>query len=343
MTFQSFNDIVGNKTSTDLLKTIVSRRVSGETRILATPQAYIIDGPSGAGKTALAKLFVKEFLGEFPKKFDFRQYSKLSSWEDLLEYPSILFEDAHTIPKESWDYLCIQLDSSAFNSVFVFTTTDYARLPANIKSRAFRVPLSNLTEDETVGLLSSLCAKFELNYALGALKYMAQATQGNPNAAMTLLQKCDMIGEITIENAMKIAPNDLDSSCVAILTSICNGGVIEAQRELARLSTSSTPEAIVNGLFTTYSAMYLGKIPSSNLAKLELDYTTGLFLKWKQGMAIDSICLPLLLAELAFPPKRPQMIMGDYEEAAVDKTEPVQREIGARELARILHAKVVNE
>ena len=334
---QSLNDIVGNKTSIDLLRAIITRYSSDKKLII--PHIFIVDGPSGAGKTIVSKLFIKELLGELPRKFDFRQYPSLSTWEDLADYSSILFEDAHNIFKDSWDFLCVLMDLPSFNSFFIFTTTDYAKLPASVKSRAFRIPVTNLDESETVGLLSHICSLFESNYQLGALQHIAQMAKGNPKAAMTMLQKCDLLGEITLDNAKAVAPNELDSTCHSILCKLGSGALVEAQRELAALKHPA--ELIIDTLFTTYAAMYLKKLPGLGSKLSDLSKITEIFLRWKGGIAIDISCLPLLLSEL-FEDPRKHTIAVEYEEP-VSRDEPIPREVGARELARLLHAKVVTE
>lgn len=330
-----FNEVVGNETSINLLRAIVARQI-GEVHVIAIPQSFIFDGPSGSGKTMIAKQFAMELTGEKPKKFDYRQYATLSSWEDLGDYSYIIFEDAHLIPKESWEFLCVLLDAPSFSSTFIFTTTDYSKLPQNIKSRAFRVPLSNLSEEETIGFLSSICAKFDCNYHLSALRYIAQASQGNPKLAMNLLQKCDLLGEISLENATRIAPNDLNTICHSILCKIGQGKNIEAQMLL--IECKSPPESIIDTLFTTYAAMYHGKLPGLEKKISDLNRITSIFLKWKQGISINSNCLPLLLSELMETPKSVSMVV-DYNNQPIVKEEPPEREIGARELARLLHAK----
>ena len=117
--------------------------------------------------------------------------------------------------------------------------------------------------------------------------------------------------------------------------------MIEAQKELTKLVYPSSD--IIDCLFSTYSAMYFKKIPGLEPILADLSKVTEIFLKWKQGLSIVSNCLPLLLSELAEPPKRHSMMVEYNEEKPIAREELPQREIGARELARLIHAKVVTE
>ncbi len=336
---KALSDVVGNRLALNTLRAILDKKGMA-------PRIYIFEGPSGVGKTAIAKFFLKELSGESPKKFNIEAYANIPDWEDLGESP-VLFEEAVRIPKDSWDHICKIADSSKPHPYLVFTTTDYFKLPQQIKSRAFRVQLSKLSTEEAIGFMSKICAEHDIPYELSALQTLSKLTKGVPKEAIKALHLLSLSGPITNDAVASMAPVELESGCYAILNRLIPDfqGALTA---LEKLDLFYSSHDIINGLFTAYSFALFNRATSplyegiccnlSNYKKI-----SDIFLKWKSALAIPSECLPLLLKELS------ESNLDTYSSTsttpAVATTpaprKPVVREIGVSEFARLCNAEIV--
>jgi hypothetical protein len=334
---KTLSDMVGNKVALNTLRAILDKKDMA-------PQLYIFEGASGVGKTALAKFFLKELTGTAPKKFNPNAYSEIPEWGDLGSSP-IIFEEAVRIPKESWDTICNIHDGTKPHPVFVFITSDYFKLPPQIKTRAYRVQLSKLTQDEMMGFLSRICAEHDISYELSALGAIAKLTKGVPKEGIKFLQAVSLQGPITAESVSAVAPVELEAGCNAILSRLVPNfsGAINA---LDKLELSYSTTDIIDGLLSAYSNAVFNRNDSpifegicSNLSNYRK--MTDIFLKWKSGVSLPSNCLPLLLKELA---ESDEVVAssqtGVTTQVATKKQQPVW-EVGASEFARLCNAEVV--
>ena len=334
---KALSDIVGNKIALTTLRAILEKKDKA-------PTMYIFEGASGVGKTALTKFFLKELTGCSPKKFNINSYADIPEWDDLGNFP-VIFEEAARIPKESWDTICNIHDGPKPHPVFVFITSDYFKLPPQIKTRAYRVQLSRLTQEEMVGFLSKICAEHDISYELSALGIIAKLTKGNPKEGIKFLQVVSNQGPITTESVSSVVPVELEAGCNAILSRLIPNfaGAIDA---LDKLELVYPAFDIIDGLFSAYSNAVFNRNESpilegicSNLSNYKR--ITEIFIKWKSGVSLPSNCLPLLLKELAESNEvTTSTQIGVTYQAATKKQTPVW-EIGPSELARLCSAEIV--
>ena len=313
----TLNDIAGNKLA---LTTLGAMLVKKE----MAPKAYIFDGPSGVGKTAVAKLF----LGNFGKVI----VASDTGFSDMDDVDCILVESVETLSPQSMSRLVTLIDSQT--CYVALTTVSYFKLPPILKSRAYRVSLSNLPDEALSGLLAKVCGVHHADYDAGALKLVSRLAGGNPGIALTMLQGLLVHGKITT-NLVKKEPVSLEDGCSRTLTALPN--LPKAIGIVEELGLSHTADEIIDQLFTSYAMSYFDEGVTPTLKNYR--NVASIFLKWKSGENLPLVAIPLLLKELSESEKGHREVI-ENEEVQI-KAETPPRELGARELAQLLGAEIL--
>jgi DNA polymerase III gamma/tau subunit len=335
---QSLNGMVGNASSLKLLSAILAKP-------LLAPKSYIFEGPSGCGKTLTAKLFLTELTGEKIYRINSQNFFVVDSQEDLAGLGAVLFEDAHQLSEEQIGKLCDLLDQKSFGSKFVFCSRG-GRLPAILRSRSLRVQFGPPPLEDLVGFLAQTCSTNDIPCELDALRKLIINAHRIPGVAVGLLNACWLLGGVSKETLRIVLQTGLEEKCLGILSHLSSQDFQVAVRLFDDLTEQFSSEEIIDELFTTYAHVFNNK--ESN--KIFDQIYTGLsnykkvseiFIKWKKGAALPKSALILLLKELLdsnrveSPPTSSLPISQSHSR--------VDREIGSRELADIIHAFPIGE
>jgi hypothetical protein len=314
---ESLNDIAGNKIALQNLGAILIKKE-------LAPKAYIIDGPSGVGKTAVANLFLKHFGQVVTPKLD-----EL----DIMDAPEcMLLENLTDVNSGTADQVAKLIDSE--KTVIVMTTHNYSRLPQVLRTRAFRVQLTNLSSDSIQGLLVKVSSEKKIQLDLTGAGHISVRSNGNPGKALTLLHGLSLKGDIDGQ-AVRYEPEDHSDIAYRILKSPLAEGVKLLQ------VMDLHPDEIVDELFTAFSKMFFSDTIPSYLSNYKS--VTSIFLRWKSGKNLPLESLPLLLKELRDSNLK-------FTDSSVSNYEPVKkrpeaqpRELGPSELSYQLGAEILGE
>jgi len=311
----TLNDIAGNQAALDTLRAILDKPE-------LAPRAYILDGPSGVGKTTVGQLFLKNFgkvTTAIPTVLAFDN-----------DFECILVENVDTIADVS--HLVELIDSQ--DPFVCMTTMSYFKLPSVLKSRAYRVSLSNLTKDALAGLIIKACAEHKLTYTQEGVMELVKLSEGNPGKALTHLNICALKGALTLDNIAS-ETRTIEQECHSALTALPN--VPEAIRIVTDLSLHYPPEEIINKLFTAYSVGYFQSTMPEILAGMH--NITTIFLKWHSINNLPKESLPLLIKELSEAHLLKNIVQTSIPVSGI-KTVAPPRELGGRELARAMGASI---
>lgn len=318
---ESLNDIAGNKIALQNLGAILVKKE-------LAPKAYIIDGPSGVGKTTVASIFLKHFGTVITPKLD-----EL----DIMDVPEcLILENLTDVNTSTADQIARLIDSE--KAYVVMTTHNYARLPQVLRTRAFRVQLTLLSDESLQGLLFKVSNEKKIQLDLDGANQIKIRANGNPGKALTLLHGISLKGEEVNGNAVKYEPEGYSE----IATRILNSHLVDAIKLVQTLDLH--PDEIVDQLFTAFSKMFFNETLPSYLSNYK--NVTTIFLKWKSGKNLPLESLPLLLKELRDSNMKVfdvSMVANPTDSRA--RTRPVAppRELGPSELSYQLGAEIIGE
>jgi DNA polymerase-3 subunit gamma/tau len=210
----TFEQMVGQKPVVQTLQNAIkANRVA---------QAYIFSGMRGVGKTTLARILAKALNckdGPTPSPCDKCEFCTGINEDrsvDVLEidgasnrgideiralrevvkykplhsrYKIIYIDEVHQITKDGFNALLKTLEEPPPQTVFIFATTEFHKVPATIVSRCQHFEFKKLSQKEIINHLLHIAKEEGLTITPSALNLIAQAAEGSMRDAQSLLDQ----------------------------------------------------------------------------------------------------------------------------------------------------------
>ena len=191
---KDWNEVVGQSAAVKALSRLIKDRAS---------QAYILTGPSGCGKTTLARIAAMKW-GCLPQSIidiDAATNSGIDhvrSIQDMARYRSfgeggeraIIIDEAHGLSRQSWDALLKSIEEPAAHVVWFFCTTNFAKVPATIKTRCTPIVLKSVSEKALGILYDNVCDAEGIDLRDDIADYIIKQAQGSPRQLLVNLELC---------------------------------------------------------------------------------------------------------------------------------------------------------
>lgn len=186
---ENFAEVLGNEASVKALHEAIKQP--------SPPHAYLFTGPSGVGKTTLARIIAKSFDSDI-QEIDAASNSGVDYTRQLVELSSyipvtgksvmLILDECHMLSKAGWNPLLKLLEDTPKHFYFSLCTTELAKIPDAIKTRCYHVTLKPLKTNEIFDLVSTVASIEKWTVPYDVLSGITQAATGQPRKALTLLQ-----------------------------------------------------------------------------------------------------------------------------------------------------------
>jgi len=173
------------------------------------PHAILLEGPSGVGKTTIARIIAGELLGiEHPqniREVDAATYAKAEDARQLVTSLRnkplnggdlmVILDEVHALSSQAWQVLLKSLEEPPPHVYFVLCTTESGKVPKTIRTRCHAYALNELRRDdlfELVGWVND--EEFQGEVPEEVLSVCVQAAAGSARQAVVNLSKvsaCD--------------------------------------------------------------------------------------------------------------------------------------------------------
>ncbi len=211
---KTFEEVIGQKSVVQTIQNaITSNRIS---------QAYLFSGVRGTGKTTVARILAKALNcvnGPTPQpcnKCEFCQAITQDRAIDVLEidgasnrsiedikalreslkykaiytrYKVVIIDEVHQISRDAFNALLKTLEEPPANTVFIFATTEFNKVPATIVSRCQHFEFKKISHKDIINHLMGIARVENITVTPAALSMIAEAADGSMRDAQSLLDQ----------------------------------------------------------------------------------------------------------------------------------------------------------
>ena len=231
---QTFDDLIGQE--------VMSETITNSIKANKVPNAYLLTGIRGIGKTTTARIVAKalnclngvenickknfcENCGAITNsnhidvlEMDAASKTGVDDVRDLIEfsrygpssskYKIFIIDEVHMLSKQAFNALLKTLEEPPEYLKFIFATTEIKKIPITVVSRCQRFDLSRIKSSELFEFVKKIKDKENGKITDDALKLIVKISEGSVRDALSLLDRAllslDNNTELTLHLAQKI-------------------------------------------------------------------------------------------------------------------------------------------
>lgn len=193
----TFDDVVGqDQVVTSLKKVVADKR----------GKAFIFAGPSGTGKTTLARIVANAFAGEGASSANIIEiaaadHTGVDAMREITQraltraiggspVKAIILDEAHRLSSQAWDVLLKPIEEPPNHVYWFLSTTIPEKIPRTIQTRCLRFELRSVAEDTLLELLCKVADAEGMATPDDVLEVISEGSGGSPRQALTFLEAC---------------------------------------------------------------------------------------------------------------------------------------------------------
>ena len=193
----TFDKVLGQATVVKSLKGAIK---AGRAKV------FLFVGPSGTGKTTLARIVASEIIGSNASINNITEHdaAKFSGKEDVekllasIQYRAIgaspikfiILDEVHRQSAAAWNAMLKSLEEPPAHVYYALCTTELGKIPKAILTRCLRYDLKPVSEDDIFKLLVEVCDAENLSTPDEVLESITEASNGSPRQALVYLEEC---------------------------------------------------------------------------------------------------------------------------------------------------------
>ena len=165
------------------------------------PHAMLFYGPSGVGKTTVARIISNTLGSSLTAEVDAASHAGIDSVRDLVKpmhYKTIdgkprvlILDECHRLSKQAWDVLLKPLEDAPDNCYFILCTTELVKVPKTIKTRCHMYAFQPVGDSDMKELLDSVGDKCSNE----VVDVIISESFGSPRQALTYLSMVEGVDD----------------------------------------------------------------------------------------------------------------------------------------------------
>ena len=216
---QEFKDLIGQE--------VMAQTITNAIKLGKTPNAYLLTGIRGVGKTTIARIFAKSLLckegiSETPCgkcesclgidknnnldliEIDAASRTKVEDTRTLMEnvqyapassrFKIYLIDEVHMLSTKSFNALLKTIEEPPEHVKFLLATTDPDKLPETVISRCLHFKLNSISKATLSDHIENTLKKENIKYETQVPSIVAEAAKGSARDSMSILEQCISYG-----------------------------------------------------------------------------------------------------------------------------------------------------
>lgn len=166
-------------------------------------QAFLLSGPSGTGKTTLARIAARAAgcSDQTLLEIDAATHTGVDAMRDIqmtLQYlpfgktkaRAVIIDEAHALSRQSWQSLLKIVEEPPPQVYWFFCTTEGGKVPPTIKTRCASFTLKLVADGDLLALVNRIAAKEKINISDSICNVIVKEALGSPRQALVNLALC---------------------------------------------------------------------------------------------------------------------------------------------------------